>query len=116
LELKSQIQKVNAQDNFSTWARLKRTFDKKQEEFEHLKRQDVSQKWIDRFKWSLALKGIYYGITIYLFLHYRDIPVFYIPSSWIFPLNFILSYPCGYDNVISGFAWMSLCRIMLNRF
>jgi hypothetical protein len=114
VELRNKLQQINAQDHFSIWAKLQREFNKKHESFEALQKQHGIKQQNHQLQWKFMWKVGYYVVMACLSLKYRSTSIVYLPTKWLRPLTWFLSYPCD-EGHISGLVWLTICRIVVKQ-
>jgi hypothetical protein len=112
VELRVEMKRINAQDQFATWAKLQRQFQKKCEALDNLQKHQKAQEQTGRLKWNIIWRCGYYVLLSCLCWKYRKTHMVYLPATWLQPFAWLLSYPDDLG-VLSGWAWLAICRIAL---
>ncbi|PVU85172.1 hypothetical protein BB559_007160 [Furculomyces boomerangus] len=114
-KLRSEIRTISSVDEFSKWAKLKRKLDAASKRFETKNSEYGIHKASFSIKANIALFGIVYGVrTLIVLLYYRT-PVMEIPSAWLYPFGWILSYPGAPAGSVSVGSWSFICNRICNK-
>ncbi|KAI8804687.1 WRB/Get1 family [Cladochytrium replicatum] len=93
LDIKGDLSRTSAQDEFSKWAKLRRKLDKQVAEYE----KECKSGSMDKAKFEVAVSwGLWAAMLFFqavVMLAYRTTAMFYIPLEWSGPLHWILSFP-----------------------
>jgi hypothetical protein len=110
LELKNDMKKLSMVDEFAKYAKIQRRLNQINLDLEAT--VGARQSLQSQVKRILTISGhvllaLATAVTVY---KYRSVPVFIVPDTWFFPLNYILAYPTGIPGSISVVTWIFLLR------
>ncbi|KAG2135411.1 WRB/Get1 family [Suillus clintonianus] len=110
LTAKKELLQTSAQDQFAKWAKLRRSVDKRLAELEKLNGDLASSKTAFSVKFNTLMWVFTTGLSFFVGWWYRKAAVFYLPSGWLGPLAWWMSFPFAPKGSVSVGVWQMACR------
>jgi len=110
LASKAELMQTSAQDQFATWAKLRRKVDKGLADLEKLNGELGTARASFGMKFSVFIWIFTTGLQFAVGYWYRKAPVFYLPPGWLGPVTWWLSLPFAPAGSVSCGIWQMACR------
>jgi len=110
LAAKAELMKTSAQDQFATWAKLRRKVDKGLADLEKLNGELGSARATFAMKFNVFIWIITTGLQFVIGWWYRKAAVFYLPPGWLGPVTWWLALPFAPAGSVSCGVWQMACR------
>ena len=108
------LAKTSAQDNFSVWAKTRRTLDSLIADLEKLKLAHVGATSSFNSTISIIVNILSLFIYTILTLYYSSTPMFYLPVGW-FHFDYFLCLPNAPVGSVSISVWFYSLNVLLTR-
>ncbi|KAH9252531.1 hypothetical protein BASA81_009574 [Batrachochytrium salamandrivorans] len=106
LDIKTQLSRTSAQDQFAKWAKLQRQHDKLVAEYTTKSNDANAYKIVFQMQVSWGLWALFWILQIGFLMFWRSEAMFYMPRDWVGPFSNWLSFPFapkGSVSVLIGF-------------
>ncbi|KAF9010843.1 CHD5-like protein-domain-containing protein [Cyathus striatus] len=113
LKNKSELLQTSAQDQFAKWAKLRRTVDKGLADLERLNTEVSASRASFVSTFNTLLWVFTTGLQFVVGWWYRKQAVFYLPSGWLGPVEYWLSFPFAPAGSVSVGVWQMACKRVL---
>ncbi|KAF7357702.1 Protein GET1 [Mycena venus] len=113
LNLKAELLRTSAQDQFAKWAKLRRSVDKGLADLEKLNGEISARKSAFSLRFNTAIWILTTGLQFVVGWWYRKAAVFYLPPGWLGPLGWWLALPFAPAGSVSVGVWQMACKRVL---
>lgn len=110
LKTKQELLQTSAQDHFAKWAKLRRSVDKGLAELDKMNSDIATTRTKFSLQFNTALWVLTTGVQFIIGWWYRKSAVFYLPTGWLGPLTWWLSFPFAPAGSVSCGVWQMACR------
>lgn len=114
--LQQEQSQLSMVDNFVQHAKIQRKINKLQSQLIDVSMDQTAKYTINIFS-TIGVKCVLGLITILNIYFFKNTPVYVFPSSYnFFPLNNVMSYPCGDPGSVSIIFWTMVTNCLCYRF